>query len=111
ESPIEVGTVEVGTKVGTDLRAVRPKASPIEDPNTDGSEIRPYLDQPALEYLISEYKFSPANARALVEHFALQARISTIPTADIFLVEVFREGHVIHYFFHALIGRSANDAL
>lgn len=67
--------------------------------------------QPATDYLISEYKFSAANARALVEHFALQAQISVIPRAGIFLIEVFREGDLLHYFFHALIGRSANDAL
>ncbi|HTO05367.1 MAG TPA: DEAD/DEAH box helicase, partial [Opitutus sp.] len=92
-------------EVGTDLRAVRDRGA------ADASEVRPDLNQPAIEYLISEYKLSPANARALVEHFALQARISTIPTADIFLVEVFRDGDLLHYFFHALIGRSANDAL
>jgi ATP-dependent Lhr-like helicase len=65
----------------------------------------------AIEYLVSEYKLSRANARALVEHFALQAQISVIPTAGIFLIEVFPEGDLLHYFFHALIGRSANDAL
>ena len=65
----------------------------------------------ALDFLVSDYAFSAANARALVEHFALQAQISAIPTADFFLVEIFREGDYLHYFFHALIGRSANDAL
>jgi len=41
----------------------------------------------------------------------LQARISTIPTAETLLVEVYRDGDYIHYFFHVLIGRSANDAI
>ncbi|HWA87531.1 MAG TPA: helicase, partial [Opitutus sp.] len=67
--------------------------------------------QSALEFLISEYNLSTANARALIEHFALQAEISAIPTADFFLVELYRERDLLHYFFHALIGRSANDAL
>jgi ATP-dependent Lhr-like helicase len=65
----------------------------------------------AIDFLVRDYAFSPANARALVEHFALQAQISTIPTAGVFLIEAYREGDFIHYFFHALIGRSANDAL
>ncbi len=65
----------------------------------------------AVQYLLSEYDLSRANATALAQHFALQAQISVIPTAEKFLIEVFREGDLVHYFFHALIGRSANDAL
>lgn len=65
----------------------------------------------ALDFLTSDYHFTPANARALVEHFLLQSQISVIPTAGLFLVELYREGDYLHYFFHALIGRSANDAL
>jgi ATP-dependent Lhr-like helicase len=65
----------------------------------------------AIDFLRTEYAFSAANARALADHFALQAKISTIPTAEKFLVEVYREGDYAHYFFHALIGRSANDAV
>jgi ATP-dependent Lhr-like helicase len=62
-------------------------------------------------WLQEEYGLSRANADALTAHFALQAEVSAIPTADFFLVEVFREPGFIHYFFHSLIGRSANDAL
>ena len=65
----------------------------------------------AIEFLTSEYGLSRSNAQALVSHFALQNEISTIPTAETFLVEVFRENDFVHYFFHALIGRSANDAV
>lgn len=65
----------------------------------------------AFEFLRSEYDLSAANARALVVHFALQAQLSAIPTAGLFLIERYREGDFLHYFFHALIGRSANDAL
>ncbi len=62
-------------------------------------------------FLQSEYALSAANARALAEHFALQARVSAIPTTEFFLIERFDQRGFIHYFFHALIGRSANDAL
>ncbi len=65
----------------------------------------------AEDFLVAEYDLSRPNARALVEHFALQARVSAIPTAGIVLVETFRDHDHLHYFFHALIGRSANDAL
>ena len=41
----------------------------------------------------------------------MQARESAIPTEDFFLIERVAEGELRHYFFHALIGRSANDAL
>ncbi len=62
-------------------------------------------------WLRQEYQLSAANAAVLTQHFRLQAQISAIPTADFFLVEVYRERDLVHYFFHSLIGRSANDAL
>jgi ATP-dependent Lhr-like helicase len=64
-------------------------------------------------WLQREYHLSKGNADALGRHFALQAEISAIPTADFFLVERYREPRSdrVHYFFHSLIGRSANDAL
>ena len=65
----------------------------------------------AAAWLASEYALSASNARALLEHFALQARVSAIPTRDFFLVERYDQRGYIHYFFHALIGRSANDAV
>jgi ATP-dependent Lhr-like helicase len=61
--------------------------------------------------LEQEYQLTAANSRALVEHFALQATVSRIPTAGFFLVERFEQRGLLHYFFHSLIGRSANDAL
>ena len=64
-------------------------------------------------YLVSHYDFTPANAAALVRHFRLQAQISRIPVAGFLLVERYAEtsSGLRHYFFHCLIGRSANDAL
>ena len=65
----------------------------------------------ATRLLENDYGLSPANARALIEHFVRQARVSRIPTRDFFLVERYEQGGYLHYFFHSLIGRSANDAL
>lgn len=72
---------------------------------------RPGPEAIAVSWLESEYNLSTANARALVEHFALQARVSAIPTKDFFLVERYDQRGYVHFFFHSLIGRSANDAV
>jgi ATP-dependent Lhr-like helicase len=65
----------------------------------------------AQRWLQTEYHLSDSNARALSEHFFLQAEISAIPTSEFFLVETTAQRGYLHYFFHSLIGRSANDAL
>jgi ATP-dependent helicase Lhr and Lhr-like helicase len=65
----------------------------------------------AAAWLVEEYSLTTTNAEAIVRQFAAQARVSFIPTARDFLIEVYAEGPIVHYFFHALIGRSANDAL
>lgn len=65
----------------------------------------------AAAWLASEYALSAANARALVEHFTLQGKVSVVPTAEFFLVERFDHRGLVHFFFHSLIGRSANDAV
>ena len=64
-------------------------------------------------YLVDHYNLSPVNAAALARHFRLQARVSRIPTAAALLVEEVPEpaNGLLHYFFHTLVGRSANDAL
>jgi ATP-dependent Lhr-like helicase len=66
---------------------------------------------PAIDWLRAEYHLSGANAGALVRHCALQAQLSAIPIPQRILVELYRERGISHYFFHILIGRSANDAL
>ena len=65
----------------------------------------------ARDWLMADYDISRANAEAIVRHFRLQATVSTIPTVDFVLVESYEERDLRHYFFHSLIGRSANDAL
>jgi ATP-dependent Lhr-like helicase len=62
-------------------------------------------------WLQEAYHLTAGNAAALAQHFSLQAQLSRIPTTDFFLIESFRENDRIHYFFHSLIGRAANDAL
>lgn len=66
-----------------------------------------------LDWLVETYEFSLTNAQAALRHFQLQHRHSLIPTRERLLVELYREpgSELYNYFFHTLIGRSANDAL
>lgn len=68
-------------------------------------------DEAAIEWLVETYQISIANAQAMVEYFRAQAAISEVPVGRKLLIELYRDGEHSHYFFHALIGRSANDAL
>lgn len=70
--------------------------------------------------LVERFEISTTNAEAIVRHCMNQLRVSVIPSAETFLIERFVEqGHgreesssdLVHFFFHSLIGRSANDAL
>jgi ATP-dependent Lhr-like helicase len=73
------------------------------------------------DWLIERWSISDTNARAIIDHFTNQLIISEIPTAEKLLIEVFRDPEDapsvkpgdgrVHFFFHSLIGRSANDAL
>ena len=73
------------------------------------------------DWLIERWSISDTNARAIIDHFTNQLIISEIPTAGKLLIEVFRDpeddpsikpgDERVHFFFHSLIGRSANDAL
>ena len=65
----------------------------------------------AHDWLVENYHISSVNAEAILRQFTAQARVSAIPTERDFLVEVYAEGNLRHFFFHSLIGRSANDAL
>ncbi|MEM0969967.1 MAG: helicase-related protein, partial [Verrucomicrobiota bacterium] len=68
-----------------------------------------------LDWLVEDWSVSLHNAEAIHEHFRSQMRFSTIPREGVFLVESFRDEEEdpdrVHFFFHSLIGRSANDAL
>ncbi|MGI8436055.1 MAG: DEAD/DEAH box helicase [Chthoniobacterales bacterium] len=65
----------------------------------------------ATDWLVENYDISLANAEAILQQFRAQLSVSELPVDEKMLVEVFRETEHTHYFFHALIGRSANDAL
>ena len=74
-------------------------------------------DAQVTDWLVERFEISQTNAEAIVRHCRNQRRVSRIPTDDTFLIERFvedREGadtERVHFFFHSLIGRSANDAL
>ncbi len=66
--------------------------------------------------LVEEWSISQTNAEAILDHFENQALISKIPTERRFLIERYLPGEEegedrFQFFFHSLIGRSANDAL
>jgi ATP-dependent Lhr-like helicase len=93
------------TEVAARLVAERVSVSPGHESLTASATAS------ATVWLQSEYHLSAANARALIDHFTLQARVSVIPTTQFLLVEQFAQRGYVHYFFHSLIGRSANDAV
>ncbi|MDF1859888.1 MAG: DEAD/DEAH box helicase [Verrucomicrobiales bacterium] len=67
------------------------------------------------DWLVEEFSISQINAAAILEHFENQSLISKVPTEGRFLIERFvdeqDDDERVHFFFHSLIGRSANDAL
>jgi ATP-dependent Lhr-like helicase len=68
-------------------------------------------DAAIADWLVENYQISLVNAQAIVELFRAQLTISEIPIGRKMLIELYHEGDRAHYFFHSLIGRSANDAL
>ena len=68
-------------------------------------------DEHSVEWLVENYDLSTANAQAIVKQFRAQLSVSEIPAGRKMLIELYREASHSHYFFHTLIGRSANDAL
>jgi ATP-dependent Lhr-like helicase len=87
-------------------RAVRQLRTELE------AQVRTSSDDASIaDWLVERYEISIANAQAIVELFRAQLRISDIPIGRKMLIELYREGNHAHYFFHSLIGRSANDAL
>ena len=68
-------------------------------------------DAAVLDWLVESYEISIANAEAILEQFRAQLSLSELPVGEKMLLELYREGEHSHYFFHSLIGRSANDAL
>ncbi len=76
------------------------------------TQVRGSSDDAAVaDWLVERYEISIANAQAIVELFRAQLGVSDIPVGRKMLIELYREGNRANYFFHSLIGRSANDAL
>jgi ATP-dependent Lhr-like helicase len=87
-------------------RAVRQLRTEVE------KRVRKNSDDGAnADWLVEHYEISSANAQAIVELFRAQLQISEIPVGRKMLIELYEDGAHAHYFFHSLIGRSANDAL
>jgi ATP-dependent Lhr-like helicase len=87
-------------------RAVRKLRTEVE------KQVRKTPDNDAIaDWLVENYQISTVNAQAIVELFRAQLTISEIPIGRKMLIELYHEGDRAHYFFHSLIGRSANDAL
>ncbi len=75
------------------------------------ARLREGSDADAIDWLVETYQISIANAQPIVEFFCAQMAISDVPVGRNLLIELYRESEHSHYFFHSLIGRSANDAL
>lgn len=85
---------------------------------------RPVLDElkreEILDWLVERFEISGSNALAILNHCLHQLQVSCLPTAERFLIERYEQPtfepeaagpDLVHYFFHSLIGRAANDAL
>jgi len=79
-------------------------------------ELRERIDGPAetlVPWIAQRLDCGRANAGIIRRIHLAQHELSEIPGSDGLLVEEFADenGRAIHYFFHTLIGRAANDAL
>ncbi len=73
--------------------------------------VRKDRQEESVDWLVENYDLSITNAQAIVEQFRAQMSISEIPVDQKMLIELYRGPDYSHYFFHSLVGRSANDAL
>jgi ATP-dependent Lhr-like helicase len=127
---IETGVAEVKVEDATGRLPTVPAWNANKMPLASGlarevaclrTELNRRMNQETFEetqdWLVERYVISQTNAEAILKHCQNQRRVSKIPTEDSFLIERFvddREGSdvdLVHFFFHSLIGRSANDAL
>ena len=86
-------------------------ARAVRQLRTDLAEQLETNESGAVDWLVEEYHLSRANAEAIAEQFRAQLSVSEIPVGEEMLIELYRDDTHSHYFFHSLIGRSANDAL
>jgi ATP-dependent helicase Lhr and Lhr-like helicase len=119
---VETGVLHAKVKRGTGPGPIVPSWNANKMPLTSGlarevvhlrTEVNRRLDAQdtqLTDWLVETYEVSTANAQAMVKHFVTQRKVSRIPIDGLFLIEVYFE-ELYYYFFHALIGRSGNDAL
>ncbi|MFZ4594243.1 MAG: DEAD/DEAH box helicase [Verrucomicrobiaceae bacterium] len=73
-----------------------------------------HSDDTLIDWLVETFTISITNGSAIVQHCRNQLKVSLIPCDGLFLIERFaddREDDLVHFFFHSLIGRAANNAL
>jgi ATP-dependent Lhr-like helicase len=73
-----------------------------------------HSDDTLIDWLVETFTISITNASAVVQHCRNQLKVSLIPCDGLFMIERFaddREDDLVHFFFHSLIGRAANNAL
>lgn len=74
-------------------------------------------DEEVCDWLVERFVISLSNAQAILKHCQNQQRVSRIPSENTLLIERFvddsegNDADLVQFFFHTLIGRSANDAL
>jgi ATP-dependent Lhr-like helicase len=119
---VETGVIHAKVKRATGPGPIVPAWNANKMPLTSGlarevvhlrSEVDRRLDETdttLVDWLVETYEISAANAQAIVKHFMTQRRVSRVPVDGLFLIEVYVE-ELYYYFFHALIGRTGNDAL
>jgi ATP-dependent Lhr-like helicase len=98
----------------SELRERAARGSPVLDSPGTG-------EPPVVRWIARRLDCGLANARIVERIHRAQCELSEIPTGDFLLVEEFAETNetagtkepprALHYFFHSLIGRAANDAL
>jgi ATP-dependent Lhr-like helicase len=96
-----------------EIGRVREKVDALLE-KAEAGETQPADVQTALDWLVEHWDLSLANAQAVIAQFQLQRRHSVVPHGSLMLIEQYREPGETgrsNYFFHCLIGRSANDAL
>jgi ATP-dependent Lhr-like helicase len=89
-----------------------------------GRFVRPVLEaekkEVILDWLVERFEISGSNALAILNHCLHQLQVSCLPTAERLVIERYVEApmgreelgeELVHFFFHSLIGRAANDAL
>ncbi len=124
DAPPTIFSPTGATRTRSGARWARP-AKPSEASERISAALANGFNHPSAEamriWIASRLDCGAANAGIMWRTHVAQHLLSEIPTADFLLVEELRETdarsdqrapeNAVHYFFHSLIGRAANDAL